>query len=347
MSVIIKNPLTIVQSGGGGLTKPTTWTGLKAMTATDLAAIFPAGSIIDSIECKIADTTGSTVRDFFWQVADYGTCQLENDNTDYPCVTLIAAAGLPTSLPFDGTERSQCDSTTETVAEDGVYYYGTTAASGTPTAADTTALALTTGDAIPYSDYARIFKSSINTTVANFISLYSYGYNNYFLSNIRQYLNASGAAGAWFSPSHVGDTLASQYNSHRGFMTGVPSDFLAVLAQSKITVTGNTVTDGGTVYTMYDKFFLPSMYEVQLVNTPVDGAKMDFITSPITNPAVRCKAYLGAAANGSADRWWLRSPNQSGVSYAYCVINSGNSNGYSADNTYRVVPACKIILAGA
>ena len=130
-------------------------------------------------------------------------------------------------------------------------------------------------------------------------------------------------------------------------MTGVPSDFLAVLAQSKITVTGNNVTDGGTVYTMYDKFFLPSMYEVQLVNTPVDGAKMDFITSPITNPAVRCKAYLGAAANGSADYWWLRSPSQSNVSTAYYVSNSGNVSFNAASTTSRVVPACKIILAGA
>ena len=74
MSAQIKNPVTIVkQSGGGGVTKPTSWAELKTMSTAGLQAAFPVGSTIDSIECKWTNTNNTTVYDVKWVVAHYGT----------------------------------------------------------------------------------------------------------------------------------------------------------------------------------------------------------------------------------------------------------------------------------
>lgn len=346
MSAQIKNPVTIVQQGGGGgVEKPTSWAALKAMSTAKLQEAFPEGSTIDSIECKWTNTNNTTVYDVEWVVAAYGTCELENDATQHPCVTLIAKYGFPTAMAFDAQERVQCDSSTETVAEDGVYYYGTTTASGNIAAANTTALNLTTGDTIPYGDYARIFKSSVNTTNTNFVNMWSYGYNNYKLSNIRQWLNSTANDTNWFVATHVGDVKASSYNNHRGFQSGFTSDFLNVISPTKINVLTNTVTDGGADEIMYDKFFLPSWKEVGFTNPPAEGDRFGGIESP----ADRCKYYLVTGnmmpTNNGADYWWLRSPNRSYSYGEYYVSSNGSTGNYYSYYSYRVVPACKIILA--
>ena len=344
MSAQIKNPVTIVkQSGGGGVTKPTSWAELKTMSTADLQQAYPVGSIIDSIECKWTNTNNTTVYDFKWQIASYGTCKLENDNTDYPCVTLLAKLGLPSGMAFDAQEREICDSTTELVAEAGSYYYGTSAASGNIATNNTTVLNLSAGDTIPYGDYARVFKSSVNTTVQNIVNMFNYGYNNYKLSNIRQWLNSAANDANWFVPTHVGDMKASSYNNHRGFQSGFASDFLNVVSPTKITVLTNTVTDGGVEDVMYDKFFLPSWKEVRFGTTPDEGTQWD----TIQDPADRCRSYMpqNMPNQNGADYWWLRSPNRSYSNNESYVYNNGSSNSTNSSNTYRVVPACKIILA--
>lgn len=345
MSAQIKNPVMIVQQGGGGVAKPDSWAALKAMSTADLQQAYPIGSTIDSIECKWTGTNDATVYDVKWVVAHYGTCELENDNTQYPCVTLLAKYGFPPSMAFDQGEQVQCDSTTELTAEDGVYYYGTSVAYGNISTANTTALNLTAGDAIPYGDYARIFKSSVNTTNANFVSMWLYGYNNYKLSNIRQWLNSTANDTNWFVATHVGDVKASSYNNHRGFQSGFTSDFLNVVSPTKINVLANTVTDGGADEVMYDKFFLPSWKEVGFTNPPAEGDRFDGIESP----ADRCKYYLVTGnmmpTDNRAIAWWLRSPDRSTSRSGYWVSNNGSSYNGGSYITCQVVPACRIILA--
>ena len=334
-----------IPSGGGGVAKPTTWAELKAMNTTSLQQIFPEGSVIDSIECKWTGTNNTTVYDVEWVVASYGTCQLENDSTDYPCVTLLAKRGFPTSMVFDAQEKVQCDSTTELTAEDGVYYYGTRTASGNIAANNTTALNLTTGDTIPYANYARIFKSSVNATATDFVSVWLNGYNNYRFSNIRQWLNSAATDTNWFAPTHVGDVKASGYNNHRGFQSGFTSDFLSVVSPTKINVIANTVTDSGADEVMHDKFFLPSWKEVGFTNPPAEGDMF----GGIEDPGDRCKYYLVNGnimpVNNAADVWWLRSPNWASSGNGYGVTNNGVYTSYASYSSLRAVPACSIILA--
>ena len=336
---LIKNPLTIVQTGGG-VAKPQTWAEFKATGTSELSAIYPAGSVIDNLPCSVKRMNNlSTSDDYYWVVENYGTTRLEGDDTDYPCAELVALRITPFNLAFDGPEQVLCDSTTETTAEDGVYYYGTSVASGNIAANNTTALELSTGDAIPYEDYARIFKSSIDTTNTNFANMWLYGYNNYALSNIRQALNADVASG-WFTASHVGDALSTTYNSMAGFLHCLPDDFKAVLSATKVDTALNTVTDGGTTVSTYDKIFLPSLHELRLMTTPVEGNQ--FVG--ITMPERRCKSAVNSQVTGQTSTWWTRSAYRTTAYYANSVSNSGSSSTSTANLGYPVAPACRIIL---
>lgn len=332
---------------GGGV-KPTTWAELKTMTVTDCQAVYPVGSTLD-LECKwlTSLSTGTqTTYDFLWQVARYGTCLLENDATEYPCVELWAKLATPFTLPFDGGERTQCDSATELVAEANVYYYGTTSASTSISTSNTRALNLATGDAIPYSSYTKVFKSSLDTTVTNFVNIYSFGYNNYLLSNLRAYLCSTSNTTGWFIPSHVGDQLASEFNNHRGFQSGFSQDFLNVVAPAKVTVLTNPVTDGGREDVMYDKFYLPSYRELRIATTPAEGEPYEFVQMP----ADRCRYYLGGMAmpaSVSNVEHWVRSAYPYNSCTQYLVQNIGNENHAYTNFSIRFAPACKIILAGA
>lgn len=339
----IKNPVTIVQGGSPAPAYPTTWAELKAMGTTALQAIYPEGSIID-IACSVKNPANlNQSHNWEWIVESYGTCRIENDNTDYPCVTLLARKCTIGSYAFDQPERELADSATETAAVDGVYYYGTTAASGNPTAANTTALNLSVGDAIPYSDYARIIKSSINTTNSNIVNLWNNGYNNYPLSTLRQWMNANDVGNAWFTPSHVGDTAPS-YQNQAGLFYCLPDDFKAVLSRTAVETALNTVTDGGATETVYDYLFLPSQYETRNVSSPVEGSPFTGITTCMD----RCKAQVNEAAmpqNSATARWWLRSAGRSGVSNVCYVYNDGTASNYGAYYGCCVAPACRIILA--
>lgn len=333
----------ILKIGGGGV-KPTTWAELAAMGTTDLQAVYPEHSIID-LDCYVQRPNSATATDNWkWQVMRYGTCELENDNTQYPCVELLAQDLTNINFPFDVGEAQACDSTTETTAMDGVFYYGTTTASGTVNTSNTSALGLSTGDALPWDTYPRIWKSSLALTNQNFVNAYNYGHNNYGLSNVRQWLNANAAGGSWYTPSHVGDTLGTTYQNYHGLLYCLPDDFKSVLAKSKIEVATNTVTDGGVTDVMYDKLYLPSQYEMRVVATPVEG---DVYTG-ITKVTDRCKQAINTAAfpnSNGGSYWWLRSAYRSIVNTVYFINYYGSAYSNSASNVYAVAPACKIILA--
>ena len=341
----IKNPVTIIQGGTPAPTRPTTWAEFKALSTTAAQALYPEGSVVD-IACtlvNLANTSQTLTWD--WIVASYGTCRLENDTTDYPCVTLVSRDCTPGSYAFDQPEQTVADSTTEPTAVAGTYYYGTQTASGTPATADTTALNLTAGDTIPYGDYARILKSSINTTVGNFRNLWSNGYNNYPLSNIRQWLNADAAGSSWFTPSHVGDTAPS-YQTQPGFLYCLPSDFKAVISATAVDTVLNPVTDGGVTETTYDKIFLPSQYELRCVSSPVEGTIWAFVQR------IRNRIWSSAASSvitfpntQAATNVWLRSASRDNVGSSYYVYSNGSPSSYNASYTCCVAPACRIILA--
>lgn len=336
MSVIIKNPLTVIKESSPA--KPTTWAELKAMSTTDLQAIYPEGSVID-LPCLVKNPADLSQTDNWgWIVENYGPGRLENDATDYPCVTLVARDCARAAYAFDAKEQVLADQTSEPLAIAGTFYYGTSSTSGNPTSSNTTKLSLTAGDTIPYGDYARIFKTDIDATVADFIAFYTGGYANYALSNIRQWLNAD-AESDWFSPSHIGD-VAPAYQNQAGFLYCLPADFKAVLSPTAVHSAFGAGVD------LFDKIFLPSKYELRFAFSPIEGD----IWSGIQRIRDRIWSRVGADRTvfpntGEVSEVYLRSHNTlGGISSVHVTAQGGLSYSIASGNHY-IAPACRIILA--
>lgn len=324
---------------GGGTTIPSTWTELKAMTATQLKAIWPVGSIIPLVSGVRGDDN------FVWKVAEYGTCKLENDNTNYPCMTLISPYGIDSTYRFDTREREFAGRTAEPTAIAGTIYYGVTTISGAPSASNTTKLNLSPGDPIPYDDYGRIYKSSIDTDGAGVNALYNYGYNNYLLSNIRQYLNASGSN--WFQPSHVGDSSPT-YASWTGFLSSItPNDFLSAVSPTATKCVLNSVTDGGATVTIYDKFFLASASELQFSGYADEGAGFSGVQQPNDRVFMYSRTAHVMPSNDGASDSRTRTVVGKTIGSVYGVDSSGALASQTAQITTGINICCRIILAGA
>ena len=175
----------------------------------------------------------------------------------------------------------------------------------------------------------------------------SYGSNNWKESGIRQWLNADGAAGTWWTAQTEYDVRPSYANSTAGFLAGLDADMLAVLGNVKKITARNTVTDGGGYDETTDKIFL-------LSKTEVYGGQESVIDEGTVYPyysenSALTAAGTGADANrikyrsGTAMHWWLRSPNSSYSNSVRGVGTDGNISDSYAYGSYGVSPACCII----
>ena len=89
------------------------------------------------------------------------------------------------------------------------------------------------------------------------------------------------------------------------------------------------------------KIFLLSGYEIGFTTSdnpyfPVDGAKLSYFEAGTGSSALNKRiAYL----NGSAARWWLRSPNTYYTDYVWLVNSNGGCGDYSASFSFGIRPA--------
>jgi len=194
-----------------------------------------------------------------------------------------------------------------------------------------------------------------STTGMNNMQRASYGYNRYGQSAMRQFLNSSAAAGAWWAPKNPFDRPPDQLTSLRGFMAGFDEAFLNILKPVKVRTALNTVsdTDIGTYEDTYDTFFPASLEQEyivpQLANT--EGEYWEYwkrrlgLTSPQaqgsggTNPAHIRYAY---DAKTSAQSCRLRSAFRGYASFAWYVYSTGSAYNNNATYACRCAPACVI-----
>ena len=159
------------------------------------------------------------------------------------------------------------------------------------------------------------------------------GNNRWSVSNIRQWLNSSGAAGKWFTAQHTYDAPPTTANVHgdettdaayadapgflAGFSANVLQHFTDITNITALYKVDNGGADGGSEETV-DKVFLPSSTEMGLENNS-EGSHLS-IRYPDNNS--RIKQW-----NGSNDVYYTRSP------YAFmksslvlCVYPNGESS---------------------
>lgn len=148
---------------------------------------------------------------------------------------------------------------------------------------------------------------------------------------------------AWHS-SNVNKYESSDIHTYLNntFLKLLDSNIQEAIKQVKLPYRQNGGS-GGTDRTgangLSTKIFLLSGYEVGWTTSdssyfPVDGAKLDYFTASSGGNSKRI-AYL----NGSAARWWLRSPYTVGSSLVWLVDSDGGYGDYYASFSIGIRPA--------
>lgn len=185
----------------------------------------------------------------------------------------------------------------------------------------------------------------------------AYGYNRWSQSALRQYLNSAAAAGAWWEPKNPYDRPPKQLETMRGFMAGLPAEFVDIITPIKVTTALNTVTDGGTstggTEDTIDRFFLPSLqqrYIVPQLNN-AEGAAWQYWRDMIgtddpwptgsNNKNPKIIKYL-ISNHSSAQNSRLRSAYRGDAYFAWRVYSTGYAGYGHATSTLGFAPACVI-----
>ncbi|MEF2589885.1 MAG: DUF6273 domain-containing protein [Oscillospiraceae bacterium] len=185
----------------------------------------------------------------------------------------------------------------------------------------------------------------------------SYGNNRYIHSNVRQWLNSSAAAGAWYTAQHSADAPPSSanvwsstnaYDTIAGFLNAFTANERAALLDTTITV-GKSSTDGGGTETCTDKIFLLSCTEVNLSGDHTCGSKLAIFSdnaSRVATVTAECVAnsnYSSNLASGAAWYYWLRDAYAGSANDARGVHAGGALGRYYADRGYcGLRPACNL-----
>ena len=217
-------------------------------------------------------------------------------------------------------------------------------------------LALTEGDG--GTDLGSLSSSTkYGSTGLNNMQRAAYGYNRWSQSGIRQWLNSDKPAGAWWEPQNVYDRPPQQLATLRGFMAGLPADFLEIVQPVKVVTALNTVSDSdiGTSETTFDRFFLPSLEQEYIAPqlAGVEGAYWPYWKERLGLSSPQIQGSGGTNANHiryaienhtSAQYVRLRSAYRGYAYYVWYVNTAGSAivSATTATTASRPAPACAI-----
>lgn len=145
------------------------------------------------------------------------------------------------------------------------------------------------------------------------------------------------------SDSNVYETSTVNTYLNGPFLGLFDSNIQGIIKQVKIPYRkgGGSGTDQSGANGLSCKVFLLSGSEVGLTSSdnsffPQDGAKLSYFESGTGTSANNKRiAYL----NGSAARWWLRSPDAGSTNNVWRVSSSGGHNRLNASNSFGIRPA--------
>lgn len=328
--------------------RPTTWAEVQRIVRAGLASqVFAIG---DQLTCKRGTTT------LTWDIIGFDhdvpvdpnhphsmTLQLhdgfKNYRMDDPQALYYAETALVAGTYHytDGSTVKQFTTTQGIPAGGQICVSGTNAvvyASRTTTTATET-VAITTGSG--GTELAII--NNINRTV--------YGSGRWETASAKQWMNADRTG--WWTPKTVYDRPPS-YVSDTGFLTGMDTEFLAVLGDVTKRTALSPIADGGGYEDASEKFFLPSKSECYF--TPISGVDegapyeyyslfSDLSAAGDTTDSNRIKRVIGTSVACST---WLRSQNKALTTHFYLVTEKGDNGARAANYTgYYLSPCVNII----
>lgn len=186
-----------------------------------------------------------------------------------------------------------------------------------------------------------------NSQTGNCNSFYNayYGNNNWEQSNIRQWLNSDKPAGQWWEPQNNWDRPPSYASTKNGFLYDLDPELVEVLGS----VAKVTTVYGTSSYTTNDTVFLLSQTEVyggDAKSGDPEGTAYSFYSNSSSSPTSGNNTNRIMYDNGSATRYFLRTPNTSSAETYYVkdVTTSGSiAYNYLAMRENGILVACNII----
>lgn len=319
-------------------------------------------------------TTHASYGEIVFEVMQHNVDKHISD-PDIPTMTLLARNVVIDTLQFDNTEAfyycasalaagTYCFTVPETVGSwtAGTYKFTTTAqvpAGGILKISGNWGTALTS---LSVQAFASRYAATASATYAitsgsggtslgtwgtecNHIHRISYGSNNWKESAMRQFLNAEGAAGQFWTPQTKFDHAPSWNATTAGFLAGFDDDFLDSLGVCSVHNITNSVyespdstTQVGEVYTTQDRIWLPSRKELYGSSEGVGEDVAQFPLYVGTTDSAKVK-YNNS---GVYKPYWLRSPLASSALDVRISYTGGSLNIYGAADASGVVPACII-----
>ena len=175
-----------------------------------------------------------------------------------------------------------------------------------------------------------------------------YGYSRYSLSNIDQWLNKDGAAGAWYEQTHTYDnppsstTLFSPYENRPAFLhffsedeknAILPTTFISALSDYE-SIDEETITRS---------IFLPSTGDLR--GEGVEGKKWAYFSNHSTDCGMtkQCSTYSKSASRTAVGDYWTRTCDANDA-FTLKIIRGSYSGYYNANATFEngVRPATNI-----
>lgn len=294
---------------------------------------FAADVVAIGDEFTTTYTYNGTEYEFPWIVVDIKDVEFEDGSTGQG-VFLESKYATIESLQFDNAHQ---EAATEETAIDGLYYIGRT--ENTYTLLD-----LKAGETIPYSDYTYIYHDAIRDSSLN---IYRYGHNRVSASALRQWLNSDADKGMWWQAPQIGYCKPSSANDVKGFMAGLPKDFIDCVAKIKRTYYTNSVTDGSVIDVLYDYFFESTITELYGTANDNEGTRWEYykevtgLTSP-SNGENTGRTKYALNAKTSPVYCWAFSAYRGSSHSAWYRDTAGQLSYYGALTGYRAVPACVI-----
>lgn len=203
----------------------------------------------------------------------------------------------------------------------------------------------------------RAFDAKHTLVGSNVRDVTYYGYNNYGVSNIDQWLNKDSPAGAWYASAIDSDNpptseyvlLNTEYYSRPGFLNAFSSDEKNAILNTTIRTAYANSLDGSspsglTYYDITRKVYLASMIEVNQSNVFMEGSVFGWFsdTTHHIKAEVTSQAWdnslvtrpVDGESNGYAT-YWLRSAYNS-TSYKAWYASSTSGMGIANANVGNV-----------
>ena len=172
------------------------------------------------------------------------------------------------------------------------------------------------------------------TVKINNVERARYGSNNWEKSAIRQWCNSNAKKGSVWTPKDIFDRPPSWASTLDGFMYGLDPELVSCIGEVKKKTVLNSVTDGGSYVTTNEKCWLMAMGEMGVSGFSSEGSQYEFYNKLLGGTIADWSTHaelIKTNKAGSAQYWWLRSPDTGSAFSARRVHASGYVDSGSAN----------------